>query len=519
MTFPRKVGILILLVAAAAVAAYQMGLALPTLRWFYSFDADPNSYTSGSWREHQAQIVGHVLCGIMALAGLILIIAGGNFHWNPLTLRKLTRFRSIGRGWLSFQILLALLFLAMLDQTLVGRRALAVKYEGKWSFPAFYRDEIKEKEFGGKSDQEQDYRALKKSFASDNKGNAVIMPPIPWDPVFDSDDIQRRTLEEKEGQLHRPGEDHALDGRAVQYWPDSPTVKLREVRFLKGVRDGTGTLYDGNGEFAGKQTWKEGKLVETSVEDSGPSRPDMPWIELVYPPAAPSFENKHFLGTDSKGWDIAAQLFGGFQVQFKAATIYVALVYSIGIIIGSLMGYLGGTFDLIVDRLKEMLSNIPFLLVVMILAAYIGRDNITLTTIIMIFAIFSWIGVATYLRTATYREKARDYVAAARVQGAGTLRVIFKHILPNAISTIVTLLPFSIAGVAASLTALDFLGFGLPDRYPSWGRLLEDGTSNITSPWIVSSSFGVMVFVLMLITFVGEAIREAFDPKKFTTYQ
>src|SRR5690606_39379595 len=136
-----------------------------------------------------------------------------------------------------------------------------------------------------------------------------------------------------------------------------------------------------------------------------------------------------------------------------------------------------------------------------------------------VFCAFSWIGVSIYLRSATYREKARDYVAAARVQGASTARVIFRHILPNAISTIVTLLPFSVAALATSLTALDFLGFGLPDRYPSWGRLLDDGTSNLSSPWIVSSVFGIMVGVLLLITFVGEAIREAFDPKKFTTYQ
>jgi microcin C transport system permease protein len=127
--------------------------------------------------------------------------------------------------------------------------------------------------------------------------------------------------------------------------------------------------------------------------------------------------------------------------------------------------------------------------------------------------------VATYLRTSTFREKARDYVAAARVQGAGTTRVIFRHILPNAIATLVTLLPFSVAGLTSSLTALDFLGFGLPDSYPSWGRVLENGTSNLSSPWIVASVFGVMVTVLLVITFIGEAIREAFDPKKFTTYQ
>jgi microcin C transport system permease protein len=207
------------------------------------------------------------------------------------------------------------------------------------------------------------------------------------------------------------------------------------------------------------------------------------------------------------------------QVILKASVLFVILTYGIGIVMGCLEGYFGGWFDIVSQRLSEVLSNVPFLLIVMILTANIGLDKVTLTTVLLIFCLFSWMGVAIYLRTSTYREKARDYVAAARVQGAGTTRVIFRHILPNAISTLVTLLPFSIAGLATSLTALDFLGFGLPDRYPSWGRVLDDGTQNLSSPWIVSSVFGMMVGVLLLITFVGEAVREAFDPKKFTTYQ
>ena len=105
------------------------------------------------------------------------------------------------------------------------------------------------------------------------------------------------------------------------------------------------------------------------------------------------------------------------------------------------------------------------------------------------------------------------------MQGAGTTRVIFRHILPNSMSTLVTLLPFSIAGLVTSLTAMDFLGFGLPDRYPSWGRVLDEATSNLDALWIVSSVFTAMVGLLLLITFVGEAVREAFDPKKFTTYR
>jgi microcin C transport system permease protein len=128
-------------------------------------------------------------------------------------------------------------------------------------------------------------------------------------------------------------------------------------------------------------------------------------------------------------------------------------------------------------------------------------------------------GTTTYLRTTTYREKARDYVAAARLQGASTSRVLFRHILPNSIALLVTLAPFEVAGIISSLAALDYLGFGLPPEEPSWGRLLREGTEDFNYPWIVSSAFFAMTSVLVLITFVGEAVREAFDPKKFTSYK
>jgi microcin C transport system permease protein len=124
-----------------------------------------------------------------------------------------------------------------------------------------------------------------------------------------------------------------------------------------------------------------------------------------------------------------------------------------------------------------------------------------------------------YMRSATYREKSRDYVAAAEVAGAGAGRIIFNHILPNAASTVVTFIPFTISDAITALTALDFLGFGLPPPTPSWGELLRQGTANLNAPWIVASAFAALVIVLSLVTFIGEAVREAFDPKKFSKYE
>jgi microcin C transport system permease protein len=143
----------------------------------------------------------------------------------------------------------------------------------------------------------------------------------------------------------------------------------------------------------------------------------------------------------------------------------------------------------------------------------------TLTVLVMVIALFGWMETTSYLRTAVFKEKERDYVAAVRLLGARTPRILFQHVLPNVIAILVTLAPFKVAGVITSLAALDFLGFGMPPDEPSWGRLLHEGVDNFGAPWIVSSAFFAMVGVLVLVTFIGEAVREAFDPKKFTTYE
>jgi microcin C transport system permease protein len=128
-------------------------------------------------------------------------------------------------------------------------------------------------------------------------------------------------------------------------------------------------------------------------------------------------------------------------------------------------------------------------------------------------------GMTYLMRTSALKEKARDYIAASRVIGAGVPRILFRHLLPNSVAILVTLIPFSISGLVLSLTALDYLGFGLPVQYASWGKLLKDGLSSLSSPLLVTSAFFCLVTMLVLVTFVGEAIREAFDPKKYTYYR
>ena len=235
----------------------------------------------------------------------------------------------------------------------------------------------------------------------------------------------------------------------------------------------------------------------------------------VFPPYPPNFSARHYLGTDVTGRDILARLVYGFRLAMAFAVILLACNYVVGIALGCAMGFFSGAFDLLFQRLIEIWSNVPFLYVIMIVASVAVP---TFWTLVTAMVVFGWMGMTWYMRTSTYKEKAREYVMAARALGASNIRIVFRHILPNTISVIVTFIPFSIATGVTALTALDYLGFGLPAPTPSWGELLGEGTANLQAPWIVTSVVVAMTVVLLMVAYVGEAIREAFDPKTFSYY-
>jgi microcin C transport system permease protein len=307
------------------------------------------------------------------------------------------------------------------------------------------------------------------------------------------------------------------------YDVDTARMHLR-FRLRDGRFDGPAEGWDEQGNLIYTANYKGGQLVDDRYDGSG-SKEEFLAKEtgemrvVFYHPAPPLFEQGHWLGTTSQGYDVAAYLFGGLQVNFKAALIYLPIVYLIGITLGLAMGYFGGWFDLLVQRLIEIFSEMPYLFIVITVSSLVPETIKGLPVILTILVMFGWMSMTYLMRTAALREKARDYVAAARVLGAGTPRVIFRHLLPNTVAIIVTLVPFSMSGLIFALTALDYLGFGLPPTQATWGRLLNDGLSNLTAPWLVASAFAVLVTTLVLITFVGEAVREAFDPKKFTYYR
>ncbi|MEE4362154.1 MAG: ABC transporter permease subunit [Pseudomonadales bacterium] len=354
---------------------------------------------------------------------------------NPLTRRKLRRFREIRRGYYSLIVLVALTGLSAFGELLINDRALAVKHDGRWHFPTYGPVELGARYGleGTAARTPVDYRALARRFEAAGGDDRVIMPLVPWGAY--GNDTQRGVLRAE----------------------------------------------------------------------------------------PPDFARGHYLGTDSTGRDILARLVYGFRTAILFALAFTALTYLVGVTIGCAMGYFGGWFDLLFQRVIEIWSNIPFLYMVIIVFSVIpGTFSVPtrIGVLLAIMVLFAWTGLTYYMRTETYKEKSRDYTAAALVIGASTGRIIFRHILPNTISTIVTFIPFTVVSAITAITALDFLGWGLPPPTPSIGELLKQGTANLTTaPWIVSSAFAALVFILTVVTFIGEAIREAFDPRQFTTYR
>jgi microcin C transport system permease protein len=230
------------------------------------------------------------------------------------------------------------------------------------------------------------------------------------------------------------------------------------------------------------------------------------------PPHAPSAH--HWLGTDDSARDVLARLLYGFRTSMSFALALSLIAAVFGIIIGGAQGYIGGFFDLSAQRLIEIWSALPFLYVVILVGSIYGS---TFAVLLFVFSLFQWIALSYYMRGEFYRLKNQTFVHAARALGAGHLRILFRHILPNALNPVVTLFPFTLIGGISSLTALDFLGFGLPPPTPSWGEMLQQGLKYLYAPWLAVSSVLALFITLILASFIGEGVRAAFDPKSTNT--
>ncbi len=358
--------------------------------------------------------------------------------------RRWRKFKSLRRGYYSLLLLLGAYVLSFFLPLLVTNKALAVRYEGRWYFPAvqswlvslpligklfgsdFYSGEF----FGQRGNAgECNYRLLQQQYEAEGGRNIVILAPYPYSPL----------------------EDVTVQGN---------------VAFLPPLER------DPNG-----------------------------FVRL--------------LGTDDRGRDVFARMAYGFQISLSFALILALLEYLIGVPIGAALGFFGGRFDILVQRLIEIWATVPFLFLVIIVASIV-RPNFIL--LLLLLALFTWVGITVLIRAEFYREKAKDYVAAALAIGVPRWKIMFKHILPNALVPIITYFPFSVVSGIGALVSLDFLGFGLPPPTPSWGEMMSVGLQHLATGkwWLMLSPMVALFLTLTLIVFIGESVREAFDPRTFS---
>lgn len=226
-------------------------------------------------------------------------------------------------------------------------------------------------------------------------------------------------------------------------------------------------------------------------------------------PSAPSSDN--WLGTDDRGRDVLARLIYGFRVSVLFGLALTLIGVLVGVLTGAIQGFYGGRTDLFFQRFIEIWGSMPELYLLIIFSAVLSPS---VGLLILLLSLFGWIGLSDYVRAEFLRNRQLDHVRSARALGLTNWQIIRRHILPNSLTPVVTFLPFRMSAAILALTSLDFLGLGVPLNTPSLGEMLQQGKNNLDAWWISLSTFGVLVLSLLLLTFMGDALRDALDPRK-----
>ena len=270
------------------------------------------------------------------------------------------------------------------------------------------------------------------------------------------------------------------------------------------------------GEFLTPADYKD-PFVRRKINENGffvmppiPYRYDTIVYDLPLPaPSAPSLKN--WLGTDDLGRDVAARLIYGVRFSLLFGLLLTVCSSVIGIAAGAVQGYFGGKVDLFGQRFLEIWGSLPQLFILIIVS---GMVTAGFWPLLFVLLLFSWTALVPVVRAEFLRVRNFDYVKAAHALGASDARIMARHVFPNAMVATVTYLPFILSGAVVSLTALDFLGFGLPPGEPSLGELVRQCKENLQAPWLAATAFVALAFLLTVLVFIGEAVRNAFDPRK-----
>jgi microcin C transport system permease protein len=379
-----------------------------------------------------------------------------------------------------------------------------MKIDGQWHFPVFH-GYYSARDLGLKGEAEPKYRLLASQLAAENRG-WILMPLVP----FAADEVCEVIPTVKQNAAGKWCDPRGViaEGRIFLLNPDG--TRQRTWSIVNGRLNGDAKIIE-QGSTLARAKFQDDKLMTVSPAKTAASwTPEGRLYTMIPSPCPPNLDG-HWLGTDESGHDVLARLYGGFRILLVAAILYLPIVYSIGLILGAAMGYFGGWFDIVCQRVMEIWANIPFLYAIIFLSSLLEP---TLSLLVVILVAFSWMGLAQQLRASAYQVAARDYVLASKTLGASHWRIILKHILPNCTTVILTTLPFSLHGLIFSLSALDYLGFGLPPTQPSWGDLLHQAKENWDAWWILVPSLTCLVGLMLIMNSIGDALQDAFDLKR-----
>lgn len=308
-----------------------------------------------------------------------------------------------------------------------------------------------------------------------------------------------------------------VDLKTLEKYREPVVERTYEVKTVRYSLLDDGSIVD----FEGPRDYNEADYKVMKTRHPGYTRvylepKDPPKVtERVLPPAEVGFPFRpvpeHPFGIDAGGRDVYARVVHGLRIALVFGLVLAFLGMIFGLVIGAAEGYFGGMTDILLQRFTEVWSAMPFLYVMIFIGSTMGRS---FGVLLGCYAIFNWITVSYYMRAEFLRLRTRTFVEAAKVQGCSTLRIIFVHILPNALTPLITLFPFLLMGAIASLAALDFLGFGLPPMTPSCGELLAEAQQFRSAWWLILFPSLALFVVMLLTVLVGEGLRDAFDPRQ-----
>ena len=483
--------------------------------------------------------------------------------WHPVTRQRWARFRGMRRGWWAFWALLGAYALSLGSEWIANDRPLCVRFGGKHYFPVvkFHPEDA----FTGNGRMTRpDYRALASGAAfAPGSGNWMLWPPIPYGPLesLTPADIElpetatvTATPEPRVASADVDAENIVRVAGAADYFRlQVGRLGMLEWTLPAPIMDGLALRFANRaaGAVDAKTDGKDGRAAWVSLSPyeprgTAPARVRLTFREElesgvakkavvdaanpVYPEGFPRPGTEgwtfatvreqvrfpfrpvkgHPLGIDSSGRDVAARMLYALRTSLSFGMLLVLATMALGTAAGALQGYHGGKVDLLGQRFIEVWELLPFIYVLILLGSVYGQSFLLL---LAIYAVFNWIGISYYMRAEFLRLRKLPFVEAARVIGLPARKIIFRHMLPNALVPLVTFFPFSLVGAIGVMAALDYLGFGLPPPTPSWGELMSQAQEFPHAWWLVLYPALALFAVMLAGVFVGEGLRAAFDPR------